>query len=390
MGDVSSWVQLQISKGIIKQSRRIFFIVVGFSQFKFLFHLASLKLHKNSNKSFTLFEENADLNMKNILLIVLILLPGLLLKGQVISGLVLDQESREPIDFASVFFNGTFVGTTTDEQGRFELDISKYATRSLTISAVGYAPASISEFDTGKQHLVELVRQLVDIGEVTVSTKSLVRKRRANMRIFRNEFIGLSVNARKCHILNEEDITFNYASDRDTLKAIASAPIVIQNLSLGYIISYHLERFEYVRKTKTMLFTGSIIFNSDLIHDEESKQHYERRRGNAYIGSCQHFFRALWANSLIESEFALSSTRSGSILAYDIIVYEDFQGKKYLRYFEDLSIEYYAKLSHIHFVGDKVFFQQDGYFDPTPIIWTGNMAQQRVADFLPYEYIFNE
>ncbi len=142
-------------------------------------------------------------------------------------------------------FVGTFVGTTTDEQGRFELDISKYATRSLSISAVGYASASISEFVPGEQHQVELVR-----------------KRRANMRIFRNEFIGLSVNARKCHILNEEDLSFNYASDGDILKAFASAPIIIQNLSLGYIISYNLERFEYERKTKTMLFTG----RSGLIH----------------------------------------------------------------------------------------------------------------------------
>jgi len=328
--------------------------------------------------------------MIRILLIVLILIPGMLIKGQVITGLVLDQESREPIDFASVFFSGTFVGTTTDEQGRFELDISKYATRSLTISAVGYAPASISEFNTGKQHLVELVWQLVDIEEVTVSTKSLVRKRRANMRIFRNEFIGLSVNARKCHILNEEDITFNYASDGDTLKAMASAPIVIQNLSLGYIISYHLERFEYERKTKTMLFTGSIIFNRDLTDDAESKLLYERRRANAYIGSCQHFFRALWANTLKESEFAVSSSRSGSILSYDDIVYQDFQGRKFLRYYEDLSIEYHASLSYISFIAGKVLFQQDGYFDPTPIIWTGKMSEQRIADFLPYEYVLSE
>jgi hypothetical protein len=310
--------------------------------------------------------------------------------GQVITGTVLDQESREPIDFVSVFFNGTFVGTTTDEQGRFELDISKYATRSLSISAVGYASASISEFVPGEQHRVELVRQLFDIEEVTVKTKSLVRKRRANMRVFRNEFIGLSVNARKCHILNEEDITFNYASDGDTLRAFASAPIVIQNLSLGYIISYHLERFEYERKTKTMLFTGNIIFNRDLADDEESKLLYERRRANAYIGSCQHFFRALWANTLIESEFAVSSTRSGSILSYDDIVYQDMKSRKYLRYYEDLTIEYYANLSHISFLDGRVLFQQDGYFDPTPIIWTGKMSKDRIADFLPYEYILIE
>ncbi|RLD92374.1 MAG: hypothetical protein DRJ13_16670, partial [Bacteroidetes bacterium] len=220
--------------------------------------------------------------MNRILFSILFGLLGTLTCAQVITGTVLDQESREPIDFASVFFNGTFVGTTTDEQGHFELDISKYATRPLTISAVGYASASISEFVPGEQHQVKLVRKLFDIDEVTVSTKSLVRRRRVNMRIFRNEFIGLSVNARKCHILNPEDISFNYASDRDTLIAFASAPIVIQNLSLGYIISYHLERFEYERKTKTMLFTGSIIFNRDLVDDEESRLHYERRRANAY------------------------------------------------------------------------------------------------------------
>ena len=328
--------------------------------------------------------------MKRILVSILFGLLWTLTYAQVITGTVLDQESREPIDFASVFFNGTFVGTTTDEQGHFELDISKYATRSLTISAVGYASASISEFVPGEQPQVRLVRQLYDIDEVTVSTKSLVRKRRANMRIFRNEFIGLSVNARKCHILNPEDISFNYASDRDTLKAKASAPIVIQNLSLGYIISYHLERFEYERKTKTMLFTGNIIFNRDLVDDEESRLLYERRRANAYIGSCQHFFRALWANTLIESEFAVSSTRSGSILSYDDIVFQDFQGRKYLRYYEDLTINYYANLSYISFLDGRVLFQQDGYFDPTPIIWTGEMSIQRIADFLPYEYLLSE
>lgn len=37
--------------------------------------------------------------------------------GQLIQGKVLDQETREPIDFASVYFDGTFVGTTTDSRG---------------------------------------------------------------------------------------------------------------------------------------------------------------------------------------------------------------------------------------------------------------------------------
>jgi len=328
--------------------------------------------------------------MSRFLLFILLCLLGTQISAQIITGTVLDQESREPIDFASVFFNGTFVGTTTNEQGNFNLDISKYANRPLTISAVGYASSTINEFFPGRQHQVLLVRKLFDIEEVTVSTKSLVRKRRANMRIFKNEFIGLSSNARKCYILNENDISFNYASDRDTLRAYASAPIIIQNLSLGYIISYHLERFEYERRTKTMLFTGSINFKRDLAHDDKSMLLYERRRANAYLGSCQHFFRALWADSLSESEFIVCSSRSGSKLSYGDIVYQDMQDIKFLRYYENLTIEYYSKLSNISFLEGRVLFHQDGYFDPISIIWTGEMSTQRIADFLPYEYILSQ
>lgn len=48
--------------------------------------------------------------MNRFLLSVSFLLLGTLTFAQVITGVVVDQESREPIDFASVFFNGTFVG----------------------------------------------------------------------------------------------------------------------------------------------------------------------------------------------------------------------------------------------------------------------------------------
>lgn len=325
--------------------------------------------------------------MNRFLLSVFFLLLGTLTFAQVITGVVLDQESRDPIDFASVFFNGTFVGTTSDEQGNFELDISKYANRPLTISAIGYSSSTINDFPPDRQHQVLLIRKLFDLEEVTVSTKSLVRKRRANMRIFKNEFIGLSSNARKCHILNEDDISFNYASDRDTLRAYASAPIIIENLSLGYIISYHLDRFEYERKTHTMLYTGSIIFKHDLADDKESMLLYKGKRANAYLGSCQHFFRVLWADSLSESEFTVSSARSGSQLSYGDIVYQDMQGIKFLRYFENLSIEYRSRLSKISFLEGRVLFHQDGYFDPISIIWTGVMSRQRIADSLPYEYL---
>jgi len=337
------------------------------------------------------FRNYSELKIMNrFLLSVFFLLLGTLTFAQVITGVVLDQESREPVDFASVFFDGTFVGTTSDIEGCFALDVSRYRSRPLTISAIGYHPATITEFAPGETLQVLLKRRVFEIEEVSVISKSLVRKRKACMRIFRKEFIGLTSNARRCYILNEQDISFNYDSDKDTLRAYSSKPIRIQNLSLGYDISYHLDRFEYDRITKTVLYTGSIIFNQDLIVDDESMKRYERRRAYAYTGSSKHFFRSLWADSLKASGFKVSSYRTGELLQYEHLVSQDSEGRKHLQYNEDLKIDYYDQLSYISFLEYRVHFDQDGYFDPISIIWTGEMSRQRIADFLPYEYILSQ
>ena len=310
--------------------------------------------------------------------------------GQLIQGKVLDQETREPIDFASVYFDGTFVGTTSDENGLFELDISTNPSRALTVSAVGYFSKSIATLTPEVIHQVELIPRIFSIEEVSVSTQSLVRKRKANMRIFKREFIGLTSNARRCYILNEQDISFNYGSDKDTLRAYASRPLRIENLSLGYEFTYHLDCFEYDRQGKTMRYNGSIIFNRDLATDEASLKRYIRRRAYAYTGSSKHFFRTLWTNSLQTEGFAVSAFTSEKRLMYKHIVVEDFLGRKFIQYPEDLLIQYYSYNSYINFLKEKVYFEQDGFFDPRAILWTGTMSKQRIADFLPYEYLPGE
>jgi hypothetical protein len=326
--------------------------------------------------------------MYRLLLLILFVFCGGPIIAQQINGVVLDQETALPIDYASVFFDGTFVGTTTDENGGFELDVSKYKSRPLSISAVGYHSITNSKFLPGESMVLRLSPKVFELDEVVVSTKSLVRKRRACMRIFKNEFLGRTNNAGLCHILNEEDISFNYNSDQDTLRAYASKPIHIRNLALGYDISYHLDRFEYVRRKQTTLYIGSIIFNSDLAEDEESLQKYERRRAYAYTGSSKHFFRALWNNSLEREGFLVSNYRSGQHLQYEDIVSRNMPGKKFLVYNEDIKIDFNSSLSYISFREFQVYFEQDGYFEPLPIIWTGKMSEQRIADFLPFEYLF--
>ena len=145
--------------------------------------------------------------------------------------------------------------------------------------------------------------RLFEIEEVKVQTKNLAKKRKAYLKLFKREFLGTSRNQKQCKILNEEDITFNYGSDNRIVKAFTRNPLRIYNGALGYEITYFLDKFEYDQNKSTLSFEGDIVFNEDLAIKQSTDESYTTRRKHAYLGSCMHFFRALWDNNLEMSGF---------------------------------------------------------------------------------------
>lgn len=311
--------------------------------------------------------------------------------NQIIKGTVLENKTNSPI-FAAIYFNGTFTGTVSDQNGNFKLDISKNASMPLIISSIGYYSITLTVFSTDKPLIIYMTPKVYEVQGIVISSKSLVKKRKTNLKLFKNIFLGTTANARNCEIINENDITFNYDSEHDTLKAFASKPILINNMALGYKITYYLNRFEYYKKDRSMLLTGSLIFNEDLAIEETYKQLYERRRKDAYLGSRMHFFRALWADDLISAGFLVKNS-ADEYLNYKDIVYDSHPDSlnnhiKFLKYPKKLSIIYDSRSSDIVFLKEKVSFDKDGYFDQTgiSISWEGEMMNQRVGDMLPYTY----
>jgi hypothetical protein len=186
-------------------------------------------------------------------------------------------------------------------------------------------------------------------------------------------------------ILNENDITFNYNTDRDTLKAFALKPILVDNRALGYSITYYLDKFEYIRESKSFNFKGNIVFKEDLSVEAEDKSALEKRRRFAYLGSRMNFFRSMWYNELKSSGFVIRNSNN-KVLSYRELVIEH-EGNKYLKYGEPLLISYYSRvLSILNFLDDSIYFRSDGYFDPAAATWEGELAIKRIADWLPYEY----
>ena len=331
--------------------------------------------------------------MRKFILLITFINFHIVAYNQVINGTIKDSKTDSTICFATIYFSGTFVGTTSDTEGNFKLDVSKNVLMPLTISSIGYYSVNLTDYLTDKPLIIYLEPKVFKINEVSVSAKSLKRKRKIYLRFFKNEFLGKTANARSCVILNEKDITFNYGSERDTLKAFALKPILIYNKALGYKITYSLDKFEYYKKSKSFSYIGNIFFNEDFSTEETNMELYEKRRNITYLGSRMHFLRALWANDLKSSGFEVKNSDNKSFKYENIVINEISNSKdahnmykKFIVSPYNLNIYYHSDISYIVFRKPKVYFEETGYYDYSGITWLGEMLKKRVGDTLPLDY----
>jgi hypothetical protein len=308
-------------------------------------------------------------------------------QSQIVKGTLHDKSDNQIIRFASIYINGTSVGTNSNQNGYFELDISKYCSLPLTVSALGYFTLTLTDFSVEVPIDIYLSPKTFQISEVVVAAKSTSKQRKANLNLFRNQFLGSGFNGQNCVIMNEGDIIFKNSASRDTLKAFASKPITIVNNALGYKINYVLDKFEYCWKTKSFLYEGSAFFFEDMSAELTQKNFFEKRRKNAYLGSRNHFFCSLWTNSLNSNGFIIQNSVDESINYEDIVIVRA-GFKKYLSYKGYLYIYYLSKSPTSYFepLKEQFFFDSNGYFDGSGVKIIGKMAQQRIGDLLPYDY----
>ncbi|MGB1241145.1 MAG: serine hydrolase [Chitinophagales bacterium] len=114
----------------------------------------------------------------NLLKIAPFLLFSISLFGQVINGSILDKSGSNPIPFANILVEGTQIGTTSNEEGRFELSISKLKDEfTLVISVIGYKTTQVSpsKIKDNATLLIHLEKSVIELEEVVVTYVSALQ-----------------------------------------------------------------------------------------------------------------------------------------------------------------------------------------------------------------------
>ncbi|SFW60892.1 carboxypeptidase-like regulatory domain-containing protein [Cellulophaga fucicola] len=309
-----------------------------------------------------------------------------------VTGYILDEVSKEPLQGASVFYDGTTIGVVTNTDGYFSISTEKNITASLVITYFGFknkVVSAVGKTSIGTIYLQEAVEQL---NEVILEPDTWSREKK--LRIFRNQFLGSTLPALKCKILNEDDVRLYYSKKEDVLYAFASKPILVQNKFLGYVLEYYLQDFEVRYKTNINGFrlTGSVFYAGTALFKElngKVKQKYIKNRKITYFGSTLHFMRALSAKKLTEENFRIFK-ESLEVNPYEYYNVEKIgdDNTKVEQTLERLNV-LYNRWSNSFVVVTQNTFNIDAYGNHSPVdvvLFGGDMGLLRIANTLPLNY----
>jgi hypothetical protein len=243
------------------------------------------------------------------ILIFLLLVAGTMHAQRQVKGRVINA-GGEPIANCNVFINHTSKGTTTDKSGRFELNDLPAGRHEIVISSVGYETVLIPYTEDKLPLTTEVSLQIKvkELENVTVEPFEEGNWLRWGFVFFEN-FIGASENALQCRILNKDSIHFRYYTKSKRLVAYADQPLLIENKSLGYFITYQMEQFELNFSNGSLFFMGYPHVNELNGKSSEVTAKLKRKRLKAYKGSIMHFMRSLYAGRLSEEGFDLRLVR---------------------------------------------------------------------------------
>ncbi|MFM1934430.1 MAG: hypothetical protein RL360_1311 [Bacteroidota bacterium] len=201
---------------------------------------------------------------------------------------------------ASVFIEGTTMGTQSDATGHYVLKNIPPGRHRLVASMVGYVPKLVLIDFPGKitelNFNLEEDNKTLDEVRVVGSQDKLWEKQ---FREFEKGFLGESYNHREVYITNKEVVDFTESSQAFSAKA--SQPLQIINKSLGYKVTYFMDNFE---KTNSLTsFKGLASFEKLVPEDAKQERRWKRNREEAYEGSLKHFLKALGDNRIEEEGF---------------------------------------------------------------------------------------
>jgi CarboxypepD_reg-like domain len=242
--------------------------------------------------------------------------------GQRFNGIVVEAESGGALPGAHIFIDGTNQGDVAGLDGSFSLEIPERRPLVVIVSMIGFKLNTVAitpRFDLTETHRVEMVWDPIVLGEFVIEGVQPRAFRRARGRVATLLFSTTPAGSR-CELENPEVLDIEILSNN--LRVTAREPLRVLSPYLGYRVTVHGLRLE--GSERSYEFSGRLQFEALPEENEKVERTRQRRRRETYLGSRQHFFRALVDGSLPESGFFAEIVSSPGALTGGYTISENY------------------------------------------------------------------
>lgn len=334
-----------------------------------------------------------------------------------ITGKILSDESGEPIVGASVYINNSTIGSSSGTIGEYHLSSVMPGNYEIIISHIGYEPLvhRVEVKAVALRFTFRLALKEKQMRNILIMSKD---QRKAKMKIFKEQFLGITQAADKSTLLNEEDVLFEADEKPSAFKAFSEVPLEIINRELGYRIFFELKEFYIDQRSGRTYFYG---FTRYVDVEKGNLAKWKKNRLRYYEGSTMHlynsinkgvseaegflFFRVMEisSNGNDNSPKAMYRTPPTSLVFNDSSLH-----KKYLEWKGDIVIQYSKDPYYKSFLAKKVMINGSlpkgikttvlmldapAYIDangllenPLAVQYSGFWGYERLANMLPVNY----
>lgn len=331
----------------------------------------------------------------------------------IVSGVVLDSATREPLSKASVFCQNTTFGTVTNNEGEFSLSLHSGG-YDLVFSYTGFQTQTIRVAENNKLEVL-LAKKDNSMEEVVLKSSFEVADGWQQYGgFFLENFIGSTPNAASCELVNPEVLKFLFYKKTNRLKVLATDAVIIRNYALGYQLQYQLDSFVFHYNSSLSSYRGYCMF-MEMDSTRAQKSAWKKARAAAYAGSRIHFLHSYYDNTLADNGWIVSlldekdDTKFVTVRnPYDSTYFTpaDSTGEIEIWYPRKFSVTYRKKgpeteylekmklpkslpypISYVE-LRDAIAVKENGYYyDQKDWVNQGYWSWKNLADLLPYDYV---
>ena len=362
--------------------------------------------------------------MLRISSLLLFLLPFTCVAQFIITGKVVNIDTKAAVTDASVFLSNATVGAKSTENGSFILNNVRQGQYDLVISVVGYETFHRTIMVNGDLSLQTLAisAKTIQLKEVKIAPNTNWQR---DYETFKRLFLGSSENAAQCKILNSDLLSFDFDPSAKVFTATASDFLEIENKALGYRLKYLMSAFSNEHKSGLLYVEGSILFE-ELKGSKAQQKRWQKKRLETYKGSTMHFLRSSIKNNWKKDGFVvlrlirkpnpsykgglnnkyIETLITAPLTVNNVVLQTTVKGEFALGYTDCLYVLYnpqkfneiktpsvpdYLKEESrtiIAFLEPYAYFDNNGIIiNPRSTIYEGAWARGGVADLLPVDYV---